>query len=148
MKLIVLSGEDHHGKTTALNLLAEKIHETGLVLKEKIPKGNPREKDFDYVFYRDSECAGRPIIVSTWGDYPDLLRQCCEKYNNAELIVCACNIKFMRGRKYTPFVDALKYDKFATVILKQGEPLQEKHQKANEECADYLFSLIRHFGIL
>ncbi len=148
MKLIILSGEGRRGKTTALNLLAEKIHETGLVLKEKIPRGNPKEKDFDYVFYRDSACAGKPIIVSTWGDYPHLLWQCCERYNNAELIVCACNIRFMRGRKYTPFVDALKYDKFATVILKQGEDLQEKHQKANEECADYLFSLIRHFGIL
>ena len=63
MKLIILSGEGRRGKTTALNLLAEKIHETGLVLKEKIPRGNPKEKDFDYVFYRDSACAGKPIIT-------------------------------------------------------------------------------------
>lgn len=149
MKLIILSGESHRGKTSALNNLAEKICSVaGIVLKEKIPRGNPRQNDFDYVFYKDSSYAGKPIIVSTWGDYPYLLRETCEKYNDAELIVCACNIKFMHGRKYTPFVDAMIYDKLSIVILKQDEPIQEKQKRANDDCAEYLFNLVKFLGIL
>lgn len=116
MRLIILSGEDNCGKTTTLNSLANKIKIGGLYLKEKIPKGNPQQKDFDYVFYKNPDYSGKPIIISTWGDYPQLLQECCEKYNDAELIVCACNMKFMHGRKFKPFVDAMKYDRFATVV--------------------------------
>lgn len=148
MRLIILSGEDNCGKTTTLNSLANKIEISGLYLKEKIPKGNPQQKDFDYVFYKNPDYSGKPIIISTWGDYPQLLQECCEKYIDAELIVCACNMRFMHGRKFKPFVDAMKYDRFATIVLKKDEINPEKQEIANEEYTDYLYSILKYFGIL
>ena len=147
MKLIVLAGKDHCGKTESLNMLAGKIkNETGID-PVKIQKGNPASNDWEYIFSENTIREKVNLVVSTWGDYPLLLRECCEKYRDYDAVVCACNLKFMRGKVYKPFEDAMECDPYATVVMKAEEPDASRHEIANEECENYLFSLIKNFGI-
>lgn len=147
MKLIVLAGKNHCGKTTSLNGLACKIKQETGINPVKIPKGNPINNDWEYVFSGKVNEKKVNFVISTWGDYPLLLRNCCEKYRDCDAVVCACNLKFMRGRVYKPFEDTMEFDPYATIVMKAEEPDASRHEIANEECENYLFSLIKNFGI-
>lgn len=148
MKLIVLAGKDHCGKTESLNMFACKIkNETGID-PMKIPKGNLANNDWEYIFPEKNDGENVNLVISTWGDYPLLLRECCEKYRYCKAVVCACNLKFMHGRVYKPFEDAMKFDPYATIVMKAEESDIYRHKIANETCANYLLELIKHFGII
>lgn len=53
----------------------------------------------------------------------------------------------MRGRIYKPFEDAMKFDLYATIVMKAEEEDIDKQEIANEQCSNYLLSLIKHFRI-
>lgn len=148
MKLIILTGVQHCGKTTSLNRLAEKISNSGGDCRGKTILGNPKQNDWEYDFLIHKDGKDIQLVVSTWGDYWWTLKQCCEKYRSYDAVVCACNLKFMHGRVYKPFEDAMKFDPYATIVMKVEESDINRHKIANETCADYLLELIKYFGII
>ena len=149
MRLIILSGAENCGKTHALNMLAEKIfRDKRSECVRKIPKGNPKNNDWEYVISSQHDGKEKRLVISTWGDYWWILNACCKLYSDYDAVVCACNMEFMRGRTRRPFVDAMNYDPLATVVMKSCEPDSDKYDVANEQCSDYLFDLIEYFGII
>lgn len=146
MKLIVLAGKDNCGKTKSLNKLASMISKATDDIPQKTPLGNPAKNDWEYIF--DIKSNGKRLVISTWGDYPLLLRECCERNIDCDAVICACNLKFMKGRVYKPFEDTMSFDKFATIVMKASEPDERRQDESNNEYADYIIGLIKHFGII
>lgn len=147
MRLIILSGESHCGKTTSLNLSHDILLSTNTATEQsKISVGNSSQHDYEYLM----SCVNtnKKIVISTWGDYPCLLNQCCLKYAGCDAIICACNMGFMRNRVYKPFEDAMKFDNLTTVVLKTPESNPQKHSNSNKICAIHLRDLMKHFGII
>ena len=143
MKLIVLSGEHDCGKTTSLNLLHDMLLKAGKVTELSCtPQGNPKENDYDYVF---ENSLGTRFLLSTWGDFSNLVKDNCVNHADCELIICACNKNFMQNRKYKPFDDMLLFDTMPTVVMKAKESDPQKHYDANVKCAQYLLDLINYF---
>ena len=146
MKLIILSGVSNCGKTKTLNLLGSSLSDIeGITLKNKIVRGNPKQDDYDYFFdtRRNSK-----ILISTWGDYPNLMKDNCTDYRDYDAIICACNIDFMRNRKHKPFEDAMKFDKYATIVLKVPENDTERQGDSNKEYSEYLLQLMKLRNII
>ena len=145
MRVILLSGPDHCGKTTSLNVLFNRIKEAygvEVLRKDTVDKW---EKDFVYkVRYPD----GKKLVIATQGDYKHLLiEDYCKKIQDCDILVCACNQKFMRCRKDNPFDRVTDYDPLTTIVLKKKYKPAEAEKKdvfkkANEVCAEHLLELI------
>lgn len=146
MKLIVLSGPGSCGKTTSLLNLANRIETSGNVIPKEIVKLN--DKDFEYVFYINTHEKEVKLVIHTQGDYYWSLPKCCEKYKDFDIVICACNMKFMRGKAHKPFETAMLFDPLATVVMKSKEPEESRQNDANSQCSDYLFGLVKYFGII
>ncbi|MDE5762120.1 MAG: hypothetical protein K2H68_01225, partial [Bacteroidales bacterium] len=68
MRVILLSGPDHCGKTTSLNVLFNRIKESsGVEVLKENPIGN---NDF---FYELQYPDGKKLVIATQGDYKHLL---------------------------------------------------------------------------
>lgn len=140
MKLIILSGDSGCGKTTSLNLLHDLLLQAGKVKElSRHPCGHPDANDYEYLLENQR---GEKLVVSTWGDYHWLLKDCCQRNAQCDVIVCACNKNFMRNRVHTPFNDALLFDSMPTVVMKAQLPNAQNHASANRQCAQYLLELI------
>lgn len=140
MKLIILSGPENCGKTESLNMLHDLLIDTGRVKeKSRVQVGNPAWNDFEYLLEGP---ASIQIAISTWGDYPNLLNDFCQRYCNCNAVICACNMRFMRNRVYVPFEDAMHFDFLTTIVLKTPDLTIETQRSANKKCAQYLFSAL------
>lgn len=144
MRVIILSGPDHCGKTSSLKKLFDRIKENhGVeVLEEKTV--DKWKKDFLYkVRYTD----GKTLVIATQGDYKPCLKNYCEEFQDCDILVCAYNQKFMRCRNEKPFDSVTDYDPLTTIVLKKKyKPAEaekkEVFKKANEACAEHLLDLI------
>lgn len=144
MRVIILSGPDHCGKTSSLKKLFDRIkenHGVEVLRKDTVDKW---EKDFVYkVRYAD----GKTLVIATQGDYKNLLKKYCEKFKDCDILLCACNQKFMRCRKDNPFDRVTDYDPLTTIVLKKKYKPAEAEKKdvfkkADEACAEHLLDLI------
>ena len=148
MRLIVLTGDENCGKTKSLNRLADIIQGNGGKCHHKDQLGNPKKNDWEYGFTIQNSGKKTRLAVSTWGDYWWTLDECCKKFHDYDVVVCACNLRFMHGKTHKPFEDAMKYDSLATVVMKSCETDKDRQDAANDQCSDYIFGLIRHLGII
>lgn len=145
MKLIILSGPDNCGKTESLNVLHDLLMDISHVKeKSKVQVGNPAQNDFEYLLEGPGPAQIR-IAISTCGDYPDRLKDFCQRHCNCDVVICACNMKFMRNRVYVPFEDAMNFDSLATIVLKTPDSTIETQRSANKKCAQYLFNMLTLF---
>lgn len=144
MKLIVLSGKDRCGKTTSLIKLAKKIEEDTGTVPTILPCAKSKN-DYEYIFSFKTDAKEIKLVIYTEGDYYWSLPACCEKYNDFDIVVCACNMRFMRGKVHKPFEEAMKYDSLPTVVIKSQEPCRSKQEESDKICSEYLFDMVRYF---
>ena len=131
MKLIILAGENHSGKTTILKALTTALQLKGAKLSKSTHVGNSDE-DEEYELYY----CGHKVVICTLGDYSDNLNNHCEQYKSADMLICATR-KAFRKTNYT----ALSYDDMSTIIL--INPCKAKQQKQNSNVVDYLLQVIK-----
>ena len=130
MKLIILAGENNSGKTTILKALTTAWQLQGAKSLKLTPVGNSDE-DAEYELYY----CGHKLVICTLGDYSDNLKNYCEQYKSADMLICATR-KAFRKTNYT----ALSYDDMSTIIL--INPCMAKQQQHNSNVVDYLLQVI------
>lgn len=130
MKLIILAGEKHSGKTTILKALTAALQLKGAKSSKSTYVGNSDE-DEEYELYY----CGHKVVICTLGDYSENLKNHCEQYKSADMLICATR-KAFRKTNYT----ALSYDDMSTIIL--INPCMAKQQQHNSNVVDYLLQVI------
>jgi len=92
MKIILLSGRPSSGKSTALNLLYDKLMESGKcsVISEKTPRDS---FDFECVL----SCNNKTVAIYTFGDVYQWCVEAIVKYANCDVLVLAYSNKFARS---------------------------------------------------
>ena len=142
MRVILLSGPSNCGKTTSLNLLFNRIKETsGVEVLEPKTWLNERKNDFRGIL----SCPdGKKLAIITQGDYGNELETYRDYFKDCDILVCACNKKFMHSGKGKPkpFDIVTDYDPMTTIVLKKEHVSKDAHDKANEACAEHLLELI------
>ncbi len=146
MRVIILSGETNCGKTTSLKKLFERIKETSDV-KLLNGEGDHLDDHNEDFCYRLQYPDGKKLAIVTQGDYQNVLEYHYDRFKDCDILVCACNKKFMGGRKEKPFDKVSDYDPLTTIVLKKKyKSVTEEEKKvcaeANEACAEYLFALV------
>lgn len=136
MKLIVLSGESHCGKTTILKRLCQRLGEQCAEIAREVPAWS--DNDIECVF----QCGERRVAVCTMGDYNCVIKTYGQKYADCDVLICALNSGFMRNTKYKPFEDVLAFDPRTTVVLKRREPDETHHESADRACTEQLLRLL------
>ena len=117
MKLIILAGENNSGKTTILKALSTALQLKGAKSLKLTLVGNSDE-DAEYELYY----CGHTVVICTLGDYSDNLKNYCEQYKLADMLICATRkdfrktnyirkiaIKSFSGKQILSYIDALNY---------------------------------------
>ncbi len=124
-----------------MNLLFNRIKESsGVEVLDTIPI-NAAKNDFMWkLIYPD----GKKLAIIAQGDYGNEIEEYRKDFEDCDILVCACNKKFMRSRKVKPFDMVTDYDPLTTIVLKKKyEPAEEETcKKANEACVEHLLDLI------
>ena len=85
------------------------------------------------------------MAIISQGDYGNEIEEYRKDFEDCDILVCACNKKFMRSLKNGPFdIVTEKYDPLTTIVLKKKYESAEEEtcKKANEACAEHLLDLI------
>ncbi len=93
MKIIMLSGESHSGKTKTLNKVYDYLILQGAtIINPKVQLGGQID-DFESII----KYKGKTIAFFTMGDYSTAVTNAFDKFNrlNCDFLICACNNHFI-----------------------------------------------------
>jgi hypothetical protein len=132
MDIIMLRGSNSCGKTTTLNMVYSMLLVNHTQSTNKQPLGGNKSDFSDIVNYK-----GRKIAFFTMGDYSLHIVNAMTNYANqgADILVCACNSKFVK-----PFKVIQQYPH--TIIDKTVASAPISQQSANMFDAQQLLALI------
>jgi hypothetical protein len=131
MKIIMLKGKSHCGKTTTLGMVYKKIIAHGGMSTNKVKLGGDRNDFSDIVIYNNLK-----IAFYTMGDYSKCIIDAMTRYDKDEVDVffCACNSRFVRPeRKLKQFEHSL-----INKIIATEKSLQNAY---NEKDSDTIYQL-------
>ena len=110
MKVIMIEGKSHVGKTTALNVIYDNLlNNGGITVMPKNQEGS-NEMDFSSII----DYYGKKIAFFTMGDCARKVKGAIMNFNSCDYVICACNSNF----SYTINQIKEKYD--TTIILKKS----------------------------
>lgn len=110
MKVIMIEGESHVGKTTALNIVYDNLlNNGGIVVMHKKQEGS-NEMDFSSII----DYYGKKIAFFTMGDYARKVKGAIMNFNSCDYVVCACNSNF------SSTINLIKEKYDTTIILKKS----------------------------
>jgi len=97
MKIIMLYGKSHCGKTSTLNLVYKDIYQASAnIIEQKKYLRSDRDDDFECII----RFRNKNIAFFTMGDYSCCLLEAFKRFvAKCDILICACNDRFVKPRK-------------------------------------------------